>query len=242
MISELDRARTAVETTPATGRGTTPARADAAALRGSRARAGGHRGLPADGPRAPGAAGRATRRSEGFCTLVRNMGRLGIPMLCYNWMAGVNWVRTRHRARGRGGALVTGFRLADLPATSRRGRATAARSSSGRRRSASCEIVVPVAEKAGVRLALHPDDPPIARVRGIDRIMNSVETFERAIALRRERGQRDLPLPGQLHAVHRRRARRDPPVRRRRAASRSGTSATSRHAARTSSRRSTTRA
>ncbi len=29
---------------------------------------------------------------------------------------------------------------------------------------------------------MHPDDPPIASVRGIDRIMNSVESFERAMA------------------------------------------------------------
>jgi mannonate dehydratase len=42
--------------------------------------------------------------------------------------------------------------------------------------------VVPVAERAGVRLALHPDDPPIAEVRGIARIMNSVESYDRAMA------------------------------------------------------------
>ena len=41
----------------------------------------------------------------------------------------------------------------------------------------------PVAEKAGVRLALHPDDPPIPRYRGASRIMISVEAFERALAL-----------------------------------------------------------
>jgi mannonate dehydratase len=43
--------------------------------------------------------------------------------------------------------------------------------------------VVPVAEKAGVRLALHPDDPPISPVRGLGRIMRTVEAFERVIEL-----------------------------------------------------------
>jgi mannonate dehydratase len=43
--------------------------------------------------------------------------------------------------------------------------------------------VVPVAERAGVRLALHPDDPPITSYRGAARIMNSVEAFDRALAI-----------------------------------------------------------
>src|SRR5262245_36643796 len=32
---------------------------------------------------------------EYFITLLRNMGRLGIPVLCHNWMAGIGWSRTR---------------------------------------------------------------------------------------------------------------------------------------------------
>jgi mannonate dehydratase len=43
--------------------------------------------------------------------------------------------------------------------------------------------VVPVAEEAGVRIALHPDDPPISEVRGVPRIMGSPEAFERALSL-----------------------------------------------------------
>ena len=42
------------------------------------------------------------------------------------------------------------------------------------------ERVVPVAEKAGVKLAMHPDDPPLSPVLGVGRIMRSVEAFERA--------------------------------------------------------------
>jgi mannonate dehydratase len=43
--------------------------------------------------------------------------------------------------------------------------------------------VAPAAERAGVRLALHPDDPPLSPLRGIARIMRSVEAFERVIAM-----------------------------------------------------------
>jgi mannonate dehydratase len=40
---------------------------------------------------------------------------------------------------------------------------------------------VPVAEQAGVRLALHPDDPPINEVRGVARIFNSIDNYQRAM-------------------------------------------------------------
>jgi mannonate dehydratase len=42
------------------------------------------------------------------------------------------------------------------------------------------KAVLPVAEEAGVRLALHPDDPPVARMNGVTRIFNTYEGFRRA--------------------------------------------------------------
>jgi len=39
------------------------------------------------------------------------------------------------------------------------------------------ERIVPIAEEAGVRLAMHPDDPPLPSVRGIDRIHSTVDGF-----------------------------------------------------------------
>src|SRR6476469_7487867 len=43
------------------------------------------------------------------CTLIENMGRLGIPVWCYGWMAVFNWMRTSMGVPARGGALVTGY-------------------------------------------------------------------------------------------------------------------------------------
>ena len=43
------------------------------------------------------------------CTLIENMGRLGIPVWCYEWMSTFNWMRTSLSVPSRGGALVTGY-------------------------------------------------------------------------------------------------------------------------------------
>ena len=43
------------------------------------------------------------------------------------------------------------------------------------------ERVVPVAEEAGVKLAIHPDDPPLRNLRGAPRILGNVAAFERLV-------------------------------------------------------------
>jgi mannonate dehydratase len=117
------------------------------------------------------------------CTLVRSMGRAGIPILCWNWMAQLGWLRTSVELRTRGGALVTGYDHAlmrDAPPTEA-GEVDDERLWETLRHF--LERVVPVAESAGVRLALHPDDPPLPSIRGVARIVRSREAMERALAL-----------------------------------------------------------
>jgi mannonate dehydratase len=115
------------------------------------------------------------------CTLIDNMGRLGIPVWCYEWMSDFNWVRTATALPGRGGSLVSGFdasKLADAPPTEFGPIGEDALW-------ASLEYflakVVPVAERAGVRLAMHPDDPPLSPIRGVARIMRSVDNYQRLL-------------------------------------------------------------
>ena len=43
------------------------------------------------------------------------------------------------------------------------------------------DAVVPEAEKAGVKLAMHPDDPPLSPIRGLGRIMRSVDNYQRLL-------------------------------------------------------------
>lgn len=114
---------------------------------------------------------------------IRNLGRAGIPILGYHWMPNSVW-RTQDspRVNGRGGARVTVFDM-------HYARERDAKLSHGRVYSADelwanyeyfIKAVIPVAEEAGVRLALHPDDPPVPSLAGVARIMNSFEGFKRA--------------------------------------------------------------
>lgn len=118
---------------------------------------------------------------EVYCSLIENMGKVGIPVLCYNWMAVIGVQRTSLAVEGRGGALVTGF--------ARDHESMLEDTDAGHIDSEQLweslgyflDSVVPVAERSGVRLAMHPDDPPLPSIRGIDRIMSSLEGFQRLI-------------------------------------------------------------
>ena len=116
-----------------------------------------------------------------FNTLLQNMGALGIPVLCYNFMAVFGWLRTATTLPARGGALVTGYDdavMRNAPLTEY-GEVSEERLWDNFRYF--LDHVLPVAEKAKVKLALHPDDPPLSPIRGIGRIMRTVEAFQRVI-------------------------------------------------------------
>ncbi len=115
---------------------------------------------------------------------LRNVAAAGIPVLCWNWMAVFNWTRTSTTTPWRGGALVTSYDHAMM----RGAPPTEAGEVSDDRLWESLAYfmaaVVPVAEEVGVKLALHPDDPPISPIRGVARILRSPEAMRRAIELR----------------------------------------------------------
>ncbi len=124
-------------------------------------------------------------QTEGFVALVRNLGEAGVPVLCYSWMPDDDWQRTAVDVPERGGALVTALDLggeASVPnptghAVEGAGPTSAERLWENLERF--LERVVPVAEQSGVQLAMHPDDPPVAALRGQARIMHEPEHFER---------------------------------------------------------------
>jgi mannonate dehydratase len=119
---------------------------------------------------------------ERFCQMLANMGQLGIPLLCYNFMAQIGWFRSNGDVPARGGALVSRFELKEMPTP-----LTEAGEVSQERMwenySNFIRKAVPAAEKAGVRMALHPDDPPLPSLRGIGRIFGTPESFDRAYEL-----------------------------------------------------------
>ncbi len=125
----------------------------------------------------------AEREIETVQTLVRNMGALDIPVLCWNWMAGFGWLRTSTTIRGRGGALVTGYDHDLMRRAPLTGAGTVSDDRLWETLHRFLEAIVPVAAESGVKLALHPDDPPISPIRGVARILRSPQAMERAVGL-----------------------------------------------------------
>ncbi|WP_431357499.1 mannonate dehydratase [Haloarcula laminariae] len=118
---------------------------------------------------------------EDFKTFIRNCGDLGIPVVCYDWMAGVRWARTGAHIESRGGSLVTGFDNAKIQGGPPVEAAEKSHEEIFDALAYFLEEVVPVAEESGVKLGLHPDDPPRETVRGVPRIANSVENYDRIL-------------------------------------------------------------
>lgn len=120
------------------------------------------------------------RQLENMIATVRNMGKAGIPILGYHWMPNGVW-RTKFQLPIRGGAMSNCFRYED---------AKDAPLSHGRVYTEDemwanydwyLEQILPVCEEAGVRLALHPDDPPVPTLGGVARLFRNFEGFRRAI-------------------------------------------------------------
>ena len=116
------------------------------------------------------------------CTLITNMGKLGIPVWCYEWMADFNWLRTNMATPSRGGSVVTSFDLNDLPADLTPN-PPIDEPALWDNLQYFLHRVLPVAEKAGVKLSMHPDDPPLSPIRGVGRIMRSIPNYQRLMDL-----------------------------------------------------------
>lgn len=105
------------------------------------------------------------------------MQKLGIGMICFNWMAHIGWLRTRSDIPERGGARVTEFSLSDFKPTD----ASITADALWKNYEYFIKAVIPEAEKYGIKLALHPDDPPLPRLGNVERIMISKENIKRAV-------------------------------------------------------------
>lgn len=120
----------------------------------------------------------ADRQIEAYQHTIRAMGEAGIPILGYNFMPNSVW-RTSRTAPGRGGVEVTAFDMAAVEASDTDGRefmpdrpdwASGLFATSDPDEVLDADTmwanyerfmhaVLPVARDAGVKLALHPDDP-----------------------------------------------------------------------------------
>lgn len=128
---------------------------------------------------------------ENVCESIRGLGRVGIPVLGYHFSPSFVWRTDNHAPLGRYGAKVQAFDLA----LQRQGIDDMA--DFGQRRDVPIpdveflwenftyfmKRVLPVAEEYGVKLALHPDDPPLPSLSGIARLFTSLESYKRADTL-----------------------------------------------------------
>jgi mannonate dehydratase len=150
--------------------------------------------------------GRPTRDTliENYRRSVCHMGELGISVLCYNFMPVFDWVRTSLAQRMDDGSTTLAYdhrtldsidlvRMSELPAWATKYDTESLAALLDAYRSVEpeqlwenlayfLERLIPVAEQAGVLLALHPDDPPWP-VFGIPRIVTDGAALERVTRL-----------------------------------------------------------
>ena len=117
------------------------------------------------------------------------MARHGIKLLCYNFMVGAGWSRTGVRP-GRGGAKATYFSLKETPSCAS---LTSGKDSASPLKLTKEQVwanyeyfiraVLPTAERLGIRMGLHPDDPCLDSLGGYARIFGSVEAYDRAYSI-----------------------------------------------------------
>ena len=141
------------------------------------------------------------RYIDNYCESVRNIGRAGVYVLCYNFMPVFDWVRTDLARSLPDGSNALAFDddalqridlsrgTADLPGWATRYSAQELRALLDAYRNVDSERlwenfayflerVIPVAASSGVMMALHPDDPPWS-IFGLPRIITSGPALER---------------------------------------------------------------
>ena len=118
---------------------------------------------------------------QNFLNAIQALSQAGIRLICYNWMAGIGWTRTNERLPLRGGAVTSEF---DLKAAEQLGETRYGKVSEEKIWDNLVyfqKAAIPVAEKCGVQMALHPDDPPISPLRGIGRILTSAAHYRKVM-------------------------------------------------------------
>jgi mannonate dehydratase len=116
-----------------------------------------------------------------FIQSIRAAGKIGLPVIEYNFYAH-RLTEGYYEEAGRAGAGMTAFdydKVKDLPPLEREG--THSLDEMWANVTYFLKAVIPVAEQSGVRLALHPNDPPAPVSRGSGQIMSTLEGWKRLI-------------------------------------------------------------
>lgn len=110
--------------------------------------------------------------------MLKIMDAFDIRTLCFNFMAEVGWLRTSSKKPLRETAYATEFNEKEVDLSTE----GISEEKLWENYKIFADEVVPYAEKYGIDLALHPDDPPISPINGnVDRIMISKANIEKAM-------------------------------------------------------------
>lgn len=118
---------------------------------------------------------------ENFFTFLENISKLGIHIVCYNWMPVIGWFRSRTDIKTRGDAIVTGFNYADVKDAPLTWAGQVSQEQLWANLEYFLKAVIPIAEKYEVKLAIHPDDPPVPVLKGIERILISADALKHVV-------------------------------------------------------------
>jgi mannonate dehydratase len=112
---------------------------------------------------------------------IRNLGAAGIPYFGYHWSPTGVW-RTGE-VTVRGGAAATSFSIEDADPELVYGREFS-EEELWKNYEYFLEELLPVAEEAGVKLCLHPNDPPVDEpLGGVPMLFRDFESFKRAMEI-----------------------------------------------------------
>jgi mannonate dehydratase len=118
------------------------------------------------------------RDIDAFAELLRNLSRSGITRTTFTWEPDKVW--TTHREAVRGGASARAVTAKDLPTDEFTHGRRYEREELWDNFAYFMERIIPVAEEMGVRLALHPNDPPVDEIAGIPCLIRSAADYRRA--------------------------------------------------------------
>jgi D-mannonate dehydratase len=120
---------------------------------------------------------------ENYIAAIKAFGELGIPMICYEFMAGIGWYRTNLHYRGRGDSVTMNFVLRDAKKLGLTKWGRISQDQMWQNMEYFLKAIIPAAEKANVKMALHPDDPPVPELRGIARIVTNGAGYRRVMSI-----------------------------------------------------------
>lgn len=119
---------------------------------------------------------------EDVCRSIEIIGKEGIPVVEYVFnLAAV--FGSESKPSGRGGAIVRHFDYEKSKHAPPNPEFAANTEEVWERIKWFLERIVPVAETANVKLACHPDDPPVPTIKGETRVLGSLEGMKRLIEL-----------------------------------------------------------